>query len=100
MFKVRKIPGCLHGVKFLYEIHQWTPRIVYNIAKVLDGEVQEIQGSGFFRLDIKEIGCLTGIYGQNQANLIVNPGKPRTVIQRKNSFEYVLLSILEKEGQR
>lgn len=97
MFKVRKIPGCLHGVKFSYEILQWSPEIVLKLVELLGGELQEIQESGFFRLDMRDVGCLTGIYGQNQANLIINPGSPRTVLRRKNYFEKTLLNILQNK---
>lgn len=93
-FRVEKVPGCLHGVKFIYKIDEgnWDEKKVKALLSFFGdrAELTKISETGFFRLDIKGIGCLTGVLGKSEANLIINPAKPRVILERKKEFEKAL----------
>ncbi len=92
-FRVEKVPGCLHGSKFIYKIDgSWDDEKVKALLSFFGdrAELTKISETGFFRLDIKGIGCLTGVLGSSEANLIINPAKPKVVLERKNEFEKAL----------
>lgn len=91
-FLTKKAPGCLHGFKFIYTLdREWSPPIAENIAKKSGGELIHIAQTKFFRCDIPTVGCLTGIYGEKKANLIINPtDNPQ---EKREKFEAILKEI-------
>ncbi len=93
-FEKKKAPGCLHGYKFVYIIDTgWSPAIVESIANKSRGEITHIQRTKFFRCDIPGVGCLTGIYGEKAANLIINP---TGILQEKEEkFETLLKELID-----
>lgn len=97
-FRVEKVPGCLHGVKFIYKIEdgKWDMEKVKTLLSIFGerAELTTIPRTNFFRIDIKGIGCLTGVFHQSEANLIINPAKPKIILERKKEIEKAL-SLIE-----